>query len=108
VSASITKDRSIWRLVAELAKRFDAHRFQIIDHWDADLFAIGIARTTEPRRLVYVSTYRQPAGSYSFQCEGAAGTLQENAQADVATFDELVDCLRKHLAIDDVTSKVES
>ena len=45
---------SILRLIEDLELRFGPTAFQIIDHWSADLRAIGIASPTNARRLVYV------------------------------------------------------
>ncbi|HET6148326.1 MAG TPA: hypothetical protein VFH68_12410 [Polyangia bacterium] len=39
----IRKDTEIWPLIAEIAKVFEGETFRLIDHWDADLCAIGIA-----------------------------------------------------------------
>jgi hypothetical protein len=101
VSAALTKDASIWQLVGALAGRLDAHQFQIIDHWDADLFAIGIARADEPARLVYVSTYQQPPEHYAFECEEPHREQEYGVgkRADKVTFDQLVDVIRRHLSM---------
>lgn len=101
MSAALTKDASIWQLVGELAGRLDAHQFQIIDHWDADLFAIGIGRADKPGRLVYVSTYQQPPGHYAFECEEPhrEHKFEAGYRANAVTFDQLVDVIRRHLSI---------
>lgn len=97
----MTKDASIWRMLGALADRLDSHRFQVIDHWDADLFAIGIARADEPAQLVYVSTYRQTPAHYSFECEQQEGDQPSEVgeRAEEATFDEFVDVVRRHLSL---------
>lgn len=95
------KDASIWQLVGALAGRLDADQFQLIDHWDADLVAIGIARADDPARLVYVSTWQQPPGHYAFECEEAHPEHEHavGERADTVTFDQLVDALRRHTSI---------
>ena len=101
MSARLTKDASIWRLLGELADRLDAHGFQVVDHWDADLFSIGIARVDAPERLVYVSTYRQPAGRYAYECEEPDGEqeYEVTGRADGVILDHLVEIIRAHLSL---------
>jgi len=48
------KDESILDLIDRLGKAADLTGTEIVDHWEADLCAIGIKKEN---RLVYVSTY---------------------------------------------------
>jgi hypothetical protein len=66
------KDRSIRSLVASL--RLEEHSWVIVDPWEADLFAVGIGRADQPRRRVYVSTWKQPKGRYYYECETPTGS----------------------------------
>ena len=52
------KSESIRRLVSRL--RLDDRGWVVVepDPWEADLMAIGVSTTAEPRRIVYLSTYR--------------------------------------------------
>jgi hypothetical protein len=88
-------------MVGALAGRLDARQIQIIDHWEGDLFAVGIARADDPARLVYVSTYRMPPEHYAFECEeprrGEEYRVLETA--DLATFSQLVEAIRRHLSV---------
>jgi len=40
----------------------------IVDFWDADLFAIGIASSSGPQQLVYISTFGHETG-YDYELE---------------------------------------
>jgi hypothetical protein len=63
------KEPRIRELVHELEAVMPGESYQIVDHWDADTCAIGVASRSDPRRLVYVSTYDQSDGTYAFECE---------------------------------------
>jgi len=72
----LRKDRSIWHLVHELDLR--RRGWEIHDHWEADLFAIGVASLSSNRRLVYISTWKMPEGRFYYECE----LLPEGAESD--------------------------
>lgn len=95
----MTKDDSILTLLQKL--QLEACDWTVVDHWEADLCALGIARCGRPRHLVYVSTYEKGAGRYAYACEAPAGSDETDfvvsAKADDASFDELVAAIEKHL-----------
>lgn len=96
---TLAKDRSIRQLVSllDLGQR----GWTLVDHWEADLCAVGIASDAEPRRLVYVSTYAKAPGTYDYECEvpnGAQPTeYQTVASGEDASLVELVAVLERHL-----------
>ena len=63
----MNKDESIVKLLALLD--LPAHDWVVSDHWDGDMFAVGVASGSRPGRLVYVSTFDQPAGVYTYELE---------------------------------------
>lgn len=81
--------------------RLDERGLTTIDHWDADLCAIGITRKGEPRRLVYVSTYNKQPERYFYECEEAAGLPPDEytvtGSEDDVDFERLLYVLEKHL-----------
>lgn len=64
---TLTKDESIRKLVSLL--EIGQRGWVLVDHWEADLCAVGIANGAEPRRLVYVSTYGKAPETYDYECE---------------------------------------
>ncbi len=74
----------------------------VVDHWEGDLSALGIAHTRDLRRLVYVTTWRQSQGRYSYICEVPGETSaptdfvhgERKEDVDEVT---LVDALMRHL-----------
>lgn len=58
----LRKDAALWTMIAEVMQRLDSHELDVIDHWDATFDMIGFRRAGVPNRLVFVSTWQQPAG----------------------------------------------
>ncbi|KYF74646.1 hypothetical protein BE15_05160 [Sorangium cellulosum] len=93
------KDDRIIRLLGSL----DLQRrgWSIVDHWEGDTCAIGIARASELRRLVYVSTFDKECDKYDYECELASGPAATDyattGRGEGVTYDELLEVLIKHL-----------
>src|SRR3954465_13211172 len=69
VAAKMTKDSSIDDLISALSAHFGAGAFDVVDHWEADLHAVGIARHDDHRVLAYVSTTAAPDDTYFVELE---------------------------------------
>ena len=68
MSSRLVKDHAIYDVIIKLRNTFGDGAFQIVDHWE-DLCAIGIARSSEPHRLVYISSCWRPPGYYFVELE---------------------------------------
>ena len=89
--------------VRQLFESLDMHElgWQIVDHWEGDLTAIGVASRKEPRRLVYISVFDKADGLYDFECEEPSGPeldsyLTVNSGENV-TSQELLKAMGHHL-----------
>ena len=93
------KDKAIRELVARLG--LASRGWQVVDHWEADLQAIGIATKDDPRRLVYVSTFSRTPGHFDYQCETPAGPADENytttAYGEDVDYETLLSAMEAHL-----------
>ncbi|GEM_PF-6275923 len=47
----LAKDAKILKLIEDLSSEIGAKNFRLVDHWDGDLCAIGIASVVNPDRL---------------------------------------------------------
>jgi len=65
----LVKDQTIHELLRRLRDRFGDAAFAVEDHWEADLFAVGIARPDEPGRLAYICTWTLPTTGYYVDLE---------------------------------------
>jgi len=68
-SQILNKDQTITDFLAMLGERFGKDSFDIVDHWDGDLLAVGIARRDNHKVLAYVSTCGLPDGGYYIELE---------------------------------------
>jgi len=84
VEGAHAKDRSIAELVSRLCARFP-EEIEVVDHWDADLCAIGFRLKGRPAPLVYVSTWKKETGRFSV-------VVEESAPAGKKTECEVPDC----------------
>jgi hypothetical protein len=66
---ALQKHKSITELLDRLRTRLGTAAFDVIDHWEGDLCAVGVARPDEHGILVYVSTFGEPEGSYFVSLE---------------------------------------
>lgn len=95
------KDPRILKLLRALESSLPAGSHRIMDYWDADSSAIGVAACDEPGRLVYISTHGQAEGTYAFECEAPTGDCSADYQVvdrgDGVGLDALLQKLRVHL-----------
>lgn len=98
---SIRKDKSIWVFLGELAHRLPSENYRVVDHWEADLRAIGVAALNDPDRLVYVCTFGQPAGKFAFECEAAGkdAPYAVTSRGVASSVDEIVLIIAQHLSL---------
>ena len=62
------KDERLLVAVASLHRRF-GDAIEVVDHWDADLLAVGVSRRGEGTRLVYVSVVPDQYGRFDVALE---------------------------------------
>lgn len=70
---NMEKDTSITDLIEKLSKLIDLNAINIVDHWDADLCAIGL---TKGDLTIYISTYsylNSTIPQYDFDLEKSTG-----------------------------------
>ena len=99
------KDSSITLAVDQLRARFGADAFVIRDHWEADLFAIGIETPHEPGRLVYIATTEARPDRFDVSLElppKGADELPYTSAGDWANVEwqEVVTLVGEHLGLE--------
>ena len=100
MTSVIIKDSSVWRMLGVLASRIDFWDICVIDHWDAYMLGVGLARSDDHHRLVYVCTRTADSGLYSYECEdGGDDPYRSVKRADGVTLDELVEVIKWHLGV---------
>lgn len=85
-----TKDPSLRNLVEEIARRVPAGCFIVVDHWESDPFAIGLARPTSHDHLVYISSERDVHGRWYLSRETPREhDLEQYHEAGTDQFDDI-------------------
>jgi hypothetical protein len=96
-----SKDPEIREVLSWLRDRVGP--FRVIDHWDADLCAVGVAAIHDPQQLVYISSWNRPTGRYFVELETAPLPGSEMPYTSVGKFDtvgreELASLVAQHLS----------
>jgi len=96
--SSLNKAGRITRTLIELERRLGPDAFRIVDHWEADFHAIGIAKPGDERMLAYFAV-GDADNSYYLEIETSPAANSDLPYAVAGrfqnlTFDELV----KHIA----------
>lgn len=98
------KDASIITVVEKLRCRFGQDAFVVRDHWEADIWAIGLAARDDSGRLVYVCTFGKSVGQYDVALELPPGRGEDfpytpaGDRSDV-DFEGLAALFREHLRL---------
>jgi hypothetical protein len=99
----VDKEKLLKNTIENLQEMFGAEAFDIVDHWQGDLRAVGIARREDHDVLVYVSTDKQMGGRYfvslelpSFDAEMPYDSAGDFKDVD---FDELARIVKQHLSL---------
>ena len=96
-----SKHPQIREFLGKLEASLPSGEYQLVDFWDADPCAIGVAARDDQRRLVYVSTYEQEDGTYAFECEAppddGSDDYQVVEEGENLPFDALLQKIRSHL-----------
>jgi hypothetical protein len=97
----MNKYPSIEAAVATLRERLGADTFELVNYWDADLCAIGVANPKDNRILVYVCSYGLPEGRYNVSLElppeNEEPLYKSAGEFESVSIDELVEITKKHL-----------
>jgi hypothetical protein len=96
----MNKDENI-KLILALAQSEDPN-WIVLDYWDSDMSAIGLAASDYPRRLVYISTFGKRPGRFYYECEVPAGPELTDfnvvEKCDDVDAEALLVVLRNHLS----------
>jgi hypothetical protein len=100
VTTGLRKDKSIWKFLGELADHIDSRKYQVVDYWEADLHAIGVASPNNPDHLVYVCSFEQPPGTFVYECETSNAEIPHatTSRGTASSVHELASVIHRHLS----------
>jgi hypothetical protein len=98
---SMNKAKEIQAVLAWLREQL-GDRFVVIDHWDADLNAIGVASPEDPHRLVYICAGSEEPERYFVELETAPSEGSDLPYESVGKFtsvdrEQLARIVKDHL-----------
>lgn len=102
------KDQSIIRLIDGLRALLGPRAFDVVDHWESDLCAVGIARPDNHGVLVYISTSGKPGERCSVSLElppqpGSDIPYTAAGDQDAANLNELAEIIQRHFGYNRTT-----
>lgn len=105
MNTQLQKDQSIVRILDGLRVRLSPQAFDIVDHWEADLCAVGIARPDNHSVLVYISTNGEGDERCSVSLElppQPGSNIPYTAAGDhaAASLNELAEIIWRHFEYD--------
>ena len=105
VNTQLQKDQSIARILDGLRVRLGPRAFDVVDHWEADSCAVGIARPDNHSVLVYISTNGEGDDRCSVSLElppqpGSDIPYTAAGDHNAASLDELAEIVRRHFEHD--------
>ena len=103
--SDLKKDRSVIDTVAALRTRL-GDELMIVDHWEADLTTLGVARSDNPKRVVYFSTWDRSPNRYYVDLQfppkvDSDHPYEEGERFDDVGFEELVAIAARHLGLEE-------
>ncbi len=102
MTRGLTKDEDLLQLLERLRGWLAPGAFEVVDHWESDLCAVGIASPRDNGVLAYLSTFGCPVGRCDVELERpprCGSDLPYEAAGRFANleFGALLGVLEKHL-----------
>ncbi len=98
--SNLQKNHAVLDLLSRLAQRLGLGSFQVVDHWESDLNAVGIAHPNNRERLAYIAVYGPDDLYVELELPPTAGSELPYAVAGEfrsLTFDQAAQIVGKHL-----------
>jgi hypothetical protein len=99
--ALMDKDPSVNDIVQRLRSDL-AQAFDVVDHWPDDPHAVGVARPSDNRFLVYFCTFPPQTETIAYEREGPSSDedlpYSTDGMVESATYADLLAACRQHLA----------
>jgi hypothetical protein len=99
--SKLQKDGTVLEMLAKLEQRLGRGSFQIVDHWDSLLDAVGIAHPRNREVLVYIAAHGPEDFHVELELPPLAGSELPYSVAGEfrsVTFDDLVQIVAKHFS----------
>ena len=106
----LDKDPAILDVLERLRARLGSDAFIIVDHWESDLCAVGIANPHNLGVLVYISSYGEPPERFGYELESPPPVGSESLYEVVGrgfgvSSDELAIIAAEHLNLSQASDR---
>ena len=100
--SALRKNNQTLQMLEQLKQRLGVGAFNVVDHWEGDLQAVGIAHPSDEYQLVYIAA-DQLSGKLYVELETAARAGSQvpysiSGRYPSVTFDELVELVDTHFS----------
>ena len=101
----MVKTAAISEMLRELERRLGRGSFQVVDHWEADLQAVGISSSHDPSDLVYIALrgdHKRKHFDAALECRPLLGSdlpYEECGWFESVDMEELILIVQSHLCI---------
>ena len=97
------KDPALLLMLTQLRVSLGENTFDVVDHWEADLHAVGIASPRNHGVLAYLSNFNREPGYYDVELElppvnGDDATYHPIGNHWNVGFNEVIEIVREHLS----------
>ncbi len=101
MDSALDKDPAIVALLRRLSNYLGSDAFDVVDHWEPDVCAVGIASPRDHGVLAYISCYGEPQGRFHVELElppspGAELPYQVAGRFDDLDFEALAGVVSSH------------
>jgi hypothetical protein len=98
------KDQALLALLEGLRERLGPDTFDVVDHWDLDPYAVGVASRGDHGVLAYISSFGEPAGKCHTELELPASPTDDLPYRVAGRFNDLdletlTDIVSRHLGL---------
>lgn len=102
--SALSKDPRLITVLEALCTKWGKHAFDIVDHWEANLHGVGVARRDDHSCLVYIDTFGKADGAFGVEFEEAPSAGSDLPYTFVgrqqpASFEELSLLVGQHLRL---------
>jgi hypothetical protein len=98
---ALDKDPALLQMLAQLRALLGEGAFDIVNHWESDWCAVGVASPRDHGVLVYLSTFNCEPGFYDVELElpppGEDAIYSVAGKYRNVGFDDVVSTVREHL-----------
>lgn len=87
--SDLEKEAPIHEVLIRLRDRLGVSGFELVDHWDADLHAVGIGRPGDNRYVAHISTWAMQKGRYYLSLDAPRANDSDSEIVEVERFDNI-------------------